>query len=120
MTTLIGAPGVARLSIEIRAASIQPELGQSLRATSAGPTRRCSTPATVPPAALWEGERDYGQTHAAARELLTAVPRPAGLSWHSRQITAQTAYVSMLRRLRRQAIVEGSKYRSYISARVLI
>jgi RES domain len=38
-------------------------------------------------------ERDYGQTHAAARELLTAAPRAAGLSWHSRQITAQTAYV---------------------------
>jgi RES domain len=38
-------------------------------------------------------ERDYGQTHAAARELLTAAPRAAGFSWHSRQITAQTAYV---------------------------
>ena len=38
-------------------------------------------------------EQDYGQTHAAARELLTAAPRTAGLSWHSRQITAQTAYV---------------------------
>jgi RES domain len=38
-------------------------------------------------------ERDYGQTHAAARELLTAAPRAAGLSWHSRQISAQTAYV---------------------------
>jgi hypothetical protein len=38
-------------------------------------------------------ERDYGQTHAAARQLLTAAPRAAGLSWHSRQITAQTAYV---------------------------
>jgi hypothetical protein len=38
-------------------------------------------------------ERDYGQTHAAARELVTAAPRAAGLSWHSRQITAQTAYV---------------------------
>jgi hypothetical protein len=38
-------------------------------------------------------ERDYGQTHTAARELLTAAPRAAGLSWHSRQITAQTAYV---------------------------
>lgn len=38
-------------------------------------------------------ERDYSQTHAAARELLTAAPRAAGLSWHSRQITAQTAYV---------------------------
>src|ERR1700730_3395491 len=38
-------------------------------------------------------ERDYGQTHAAARALLTAAPRTAGLSWHSRQITAQTAYV---------------------------
>jgi hypothetical protein len=38
-------------------------------------------------------ERDYDQTHAAARELLTAAPRAAGLSWHSRQITAQTAYV---------------------------
>jgi hypothetical protein len=38
-------------------------------------------------------ERDYDQTHAAARELLTVAPRAAGLSWHSRQITAQTAYV---------------------------
>ena len=38
-------------------------------------------------------ERDYGQTHVAARELLSAAPRAAGLSWHSRQITAQTAYV---------------------------
>jgi len=38
-------------------------------------------------------ERDYDQTHAAARELLTAAPRAAGLSWHSRQITARTAYV---------------------------
>jgi hypothetical protein len=38
-------------------------------------------------------ERDYGQTHAAARELLTVAPRAAGLSWHSRQITAHTAYV---------------------------
>jgi hypothetical protein len=38
-------------------------------------------------------ERDYRQTHEAARELLTAAPRAAGLSWHSRQITAQTAYV---------------------------
>ncbi len=38
-------------------------------------------------------ERDYGQTHTAARELVTAAPRAAGLSWHSRQITAQTAYV---------------------------
>jgi hypothetical protein len=38
-------------------------------------------------------ERDYGQTHMAARELVTAAPRAAGLSWHSRQITAQTAYV---------------------------
>lgn len=25
--------------------------------------------------------------------MLTAAPRAAGLSWHSRQITAQTAYV---------------------------
>src|SRR5882724_1730831 len=38
-------------------------------------------------------ERDYDQTHAAARELLTAAPRATGLSWHSRQIAAQTAYV---------------------------
>jgi hypothetical protein len=38
-------------------------------------------------------ERDYGQTHVAARELLIAAPRAAGLSWHSRQITAKTAYV---------------------------
>ena len=38
-------------------------------------------------------ERDYSQTHAAARELLTAASQTAGLSWHSRQITAQTAYV---------------------------
>ncbi|HTV06674.1 MAG TPA: RES family NAD+ phosphorylase [Acidobacteriaceae bacterium] len=38
-------------------------------------------------------EQDYGQTHEAARELLTAAPRAAGLSWHSRQITAKTAYV---------------------------
>ncbi len=38
-------------------------------------------------------ERDYGQTHTAARELVAAAPRAAGLSWHSRQITAQTAYV---------------------------
>jgi hypothetical protein len=38
-------------------------------------------------------ERDYYQTHAAARELLTFASRTAGLSWHSRQITAQTAYV---------------------------
>jgi hypothetical protein len=38
-------------------------------------------------------ERDYGQTHTAARELLAAAPRAAGMSWHSRQITAQTAYV---------------------------
>lgn len=38
-------------------------------------------------------ERDYGQTHAAARELLTAAPRAAGLSWHSRQIAVHTAYV---------------------------
>ena len=38
-------------------------------------------------------ERDYGQTHAAAVVLLAAAPRAAGLSWHSRQITAQTAYV---------------------------
>ncbi len=38
-------------------------------------------------------ERDYGQTHTAARELLIAAPRAGGLSWHSRQITAQTAYV---------------------------
>ena len=28
-----------------------------------------------------------------AHELLTAAPRAAGLSWHSRQIAAQTAYV---------------------------
>jgi RES domain-containing protein len=38
-------------------------------------------------------ERDYSQTHAAARELRTAAPRATGLSWHSRQIAAQTAYV---------------------------
>jgi hypothetical protein len=38
-------------------------------------------------------DRDYGQTHAAARELLTAAPRAAGLSWHSRQIAAHTVYV---------------------------
>src|SRR5579859_1415028 len=38
-------------------------------------------------------ERDYGQTHTASRELVTVAPRAAGLSWHSRQITAQTAYV---------------------------
>jgi hypothetical protein len=38
-------------------------------------------------------ERDYAQTHMAARELVTAAPRAAGLSWHSRQITAKTAYV---------------------------
>jgi hypothetical protein len=38
-------------------------------------------------------ERDYGQTHTAARELVTAAPRATGLSWYSRQITAQTAYV---------------------------
>jgi hypothetical protein len=38
-------------------------------------------------------ERDYPQTHAAALELLTAAPLAAGLSWHSRQVTAKTAYV---------------------------
>jgi RES domain len=38
-------------------------------------------------------ERDYAQTHVAARELATAAPRAAGLSWHSRQITVQTTYV---------------------------
>jgi len=38
-------------------------------------------------------ERDYSQTHVAARELVKAAPGAAGLSWHSRQITAQTAYV---------------------------
>jgi hypothetical protein len=38
-------------------------------------------------------DSEYGQTHAAARELLTAAPLAAGLSWHSRQISAQTAYV---------------------------
>jgi hypothetical protein len=38
-------------------------------------------------------EREYSQTHAAARELVTAAPKAAGLSWHSRQIAAQTAYV---------------------------
>jgi hypothetical protein len=38
-------------------------------------------------------ECDYGQTHACARELLAAAPRAAGLAWHSRQISAQTAYV---------------------------
>lgn len=38
-------------------------------------------------------ERNYDQTHAAARELLTAAPRATGLSWHSRQLAAQTAYV---------------------------
>ena len=38
-------------------------------------------------------ERNYSETHAAARELVAAAPRAAGLAWHSRQITAQTAYV---------------------------
>jgi RES domain len=38
-------------------------------------------------------ERDYGQTHVVAGELMMAAPRAAGLSWHSRQISAQTAYV---------------------------
>lgn len=38
-------------------------------------------------------ERDYAQTHAATRKLLTAAPRAAGLCWHSRQLAAQTAYV---------------------------
>jgi hypothetical protein len=38
-------------------------------------------------------ERDYGQTHSAATELLCRAPRAAGLCWHSRQIGAQTAYV---------------------------
>jgi hypothetical protein len=38
-------------------------------------------------------ERHYDLTHAAARELVTAAPRAAGLSWHSRQMSAQTAYV---------------------------
>jgi hypothetical protein len=38
-------------------------------------------------------ECDYGQTHASARELLTAAPKAAGLCWHSRQISAKTAYV---------------------------
>jgi hypothetical protein len=38
-------------------------------------------------------ERDYGQTHAPARELVSAAPKATGLSWHSRQIAAQTAYV---------------------------
>lgn len=38
-------------------------------------------------------ESDYAQTHAAARELLMAAPRAAGLSWHSRQLAAHAAYV---------------------------
>jgi hypothetical protein len=38
-------------------------------------------------------ERHYDLTHVAARELVTAAPRAAGLSWHSRQMSAQTAYV---------------------------
>jgi hypothetical protein len=38
-------------------------------------------------------ERHYSETHAAARELMNAAPKAAGLAWHSRQITAQTAYV---------------------------
>lgn len=38
-------------------------------------------------------ERDYSETHAAARELLAAAPRAAGLCWHSRQLASQTAYV---------------------------
>jgi hypothetical protein len=38
-------------------------------------------------------EREYGLTHVAARELVTAAPRAGGLAWHSRQIAAQTAYV---------------------------
>jgi hypothetical protein len=59
-----------------------------LRRLSANPARHAEWQRlTVVP------ERDYGQTHAAARELLTAAPRASGLSWHSRQITAQTAYV---------------------------
>jgi hypothetical protein len=42
--------------------------------------------ATVP-------ERDYPQTHAAAKELLAMAPDAAGLCWHSRQIGERTAYV---------------------------
>jgi len=38
-------------------------------------------------------ERDYAQTHAAAKELLAVAPQAAGLCWHSRQLAAQTAYV---------------------------
>lgn len=42
--------------------------------------------ATVP-------ERDYPQTHAAAKELLAMAPEAAGLCWHSRQIGQRTVYV---------------------------
>jgi len=38
-------------------------------------------------------ERHYNETHTAARELMNAAPKATGLAWHSRQITAQTAYV---------------------------
>lgn len=38
-------------------------------------------------------ERDYDQTHASARELVTVAPRAGGLCWHSRQLAAHTAYV---------------------------
>jgi hypothetical protein len=38
-------------------------------------------------------ERDYAHTHAAARELVAAAPRAAGLTWHSRQLAAQTTCV---------------------------
>ena len=48
--------------------------------------------------ALWQRlsvvlESEYDQTHTEARALIAAAPRSAGLCWHSRQITAQTAYV---------------------------
>ncbi|MEA3180940.1 MAG: hypothetical protein QOI59_4463 [Gammaproteobacteria bacterium] len=38
-------------------------------------------------------ESAYGETHSAARELMTAAPGAAGLSWQSRQIQSHTAYV---------------------------
>ena len=48
--------------------------------------------------ALWQRlavahEDDYDQTHAEARALVAAAPKAAGLRWHSRQISTQTAYV---------------------------
>lgn len=38
-------------------------------------------------------ESGYGETHNAARELVSAAPLAAGLCWHSRQVGSRTAYV---------------------------